>query len=236
MVKSKYPEGQRSVTRLLEEYDNQSLEALKDVLNERDYKRLMVARSIRTQLAAAVGNPKDEREVKERLMRDLMGPEESLMGLGVGELRAGRIIREIYNQLAEATKMTRSVHRMIVARRNEMLYEKGLEKGDTDVMDKAINNDIKLFQLDKEDETKITLEDVKVAALMATLRWNDVMPGQGIDDVDEAIEKVRGKALYGVIELKQNKQGVWEQEDFADLPKRNKDLYDGEEDQSILSE
>ena len=126
---------------------------------------------------------------------------------------------------------------MIVARRNEQLYQMGLDKNDPDVMDKAINNDIKLFQLDKEDETKITLEMVTVNQLLSTLRYNDVKPGLGIDNLEEAIETARRKATVGIIDLKPDKSGTWTMEDMTDLEDEpNKDIFDGEEDQSVLSE
>lgn len=232
----RYPQGQRSVITLLEEYDNQSLESLRSVLNDRDYKRLFIARSVRSQLAACIGNPKDEKETRDRIVRDLMSSEDNVMGLGIGESMARKIVRDIFAHLAEASKMTRSVHRMIVARRNEQLYQMGLDKNDPDVMDKAINNDIKLFQLDKEDETKITLEMVTVNQLLSTLRYNDVKPGLGIDNLEEAIETARRKATVGIIDLKPDKSGTWTMEDMTDLEEPNKDIFDGEEDQSVLSE
>lgn len=232
----KYPQGQRSVVTLLEEYDNQSLEALKTQLNDRDYKRLFIARSVRSQLAASIGNPRDEKETRDRIIRDLMSSEDNVMGLGIGEAMARKIVRDIFAHLAEASKLTRSVHRMVVARRNEQLYQMGLDAKDPDVMDKAINNDIKLFQLDKEDESKITLEMVTVNPLLSTLRYNDVKPGLGVDNLEEAIETARRKAVVGIIDLKPGKDGTWTMEDVGELSEPNKDVFDGEEDQSVLSE
>ena len=78
---------------------------------------------------------------------------------------------------------------------------------------------------------------VTVNQLLSTLRYNDVKPGLGIDNLEEAIETARRKATVGIIDLKPDKSGTWTMEDMTDLEDEpNKDVFDGEEDQSVLSE
>lgn len=244
-----YPEGQRSIVRMLELYENISLSILKEQLNDKDYQKVFIGRSIRTRLAAAFANPRDLREVRKEIHKELMDEYgSSPLALGIGENMAYKTTQAILAQLNEAEALTKSLRRTLAARQNEELYQLGYDmahkqgasaediaKG-ADIMDKAIKNDTKLFQLDTPDEVKISRDDIVVPDLMATVRWGDVRQGQGVDDLDETIDNVRRKALRGVIDLKQMPNGTWAMEDFGELQKPNKDVFDGEEDKSVLSE
>ena len=244
-----YPEGQRGLITLLNQYENISLSILKAQLVERDYQKVFIGRSIRTRLAAALANPRDLRETRKQIHQELTDEYgSSPLALGIGENMAYKITQAILAQLNEAETLNKALRRTMAARQNEELYQLGYDmahkenastddiaKG-ADLMDKAIKNDTKLFQLDTPDEVKISRDDIVVPDLMATVRWGDVRQGQGVDDLDETIDTVRRKALRGVIDLKQMPNGTWSMEDFGDLKKPNKDVFDGEEDKSVLSE
>lgn len=244
-----YPEGQRGLVRLLNEYESISLSILKEQLNDRDYQKVFTGRAIRTRLAAALANPRDLRETRKQIHDELiLDYGTAPLAMGIGENMAYKITQAILAQLNEAETLNKSLRRTMAARQNEELYQLGYDLAHkknasaddiaegADIMNSAIKNDIKLFQLDTPDEVKISRDDIVVPDLMATVRWGDVRQGQGVEDLDETIDNVRRKALRGVIDLKQMPNGTWSMEDFGDLKKPNKDVFDGEEDQSVLSE